>query len=142
MTRIEKLNQATLKGGKNFHHLVIVRAPGLLPMLYTPRELEQELGIPSCTLRVWTKEGMPFQKDNRGHLWINGVEFAAWVEQVRADRQRIRLARDEAYCLRCKKPVKLSNARKLNRGKLTLSQGICPACGRTINRGGRFDQSE
>jgi hypothetical protein len=126
----------------HFHQIVIVRAPGLLPMLYTPRELEQELGIPSCTLREWTKAGMPFQKDAQGHIWINGVEFAAWIEQVRTSRQRIRLACDEAYCLHCKKPVKLSNPRKSNRGKLTLSQGICPSCGGPINRGGRFDQSK
>jgi hypothetical protein len=34
-------------------HTVIVRAPGLLPMLYTPSELERELRIPARTVREW-----------------------------------------------------------------------------------------
>ena len=128
--------------GKGFPQLVIVRAPGLLPMLYTPRELEQELGIPSRTIRYWITKGMPFQKDEQGFIWINGVEFAAWVEKVRTSRVRVRLARDEAYCLYCKQPVKLLNPLASQRGKLNLVQGKCPVCGRTINRGGRFDQSK
>jgi len=127
---------------RGFSHLVIMRAPGLLPMLYTPRELEEELGIPSFTLREWTKVGMPFQKDAQGHLWINGVEFAAWVEQIRKDKKRTKLAHDEAYCLHCKKPVKLLNPLVSHRGKLNLVQGKCPICGTTVNRGGRCDQSE
>jgi hypothetical protein len=127
---------------QHFSHGVIVRAPGLLPMLYTPRELEEELGIPSCTVRDWTKEGMPFQRDTYGHIWINGIEFAAWVERVRAAKKRVRLARDEAYCLHCKKPVKLIGPVVSLEGKMNRVQGKCPTCGSTINRGGRFDQSE
>ena len=36
--------------------IVIVRAPDLLPMLYTPRELEQEPGVPSRTIREWIRK--------------------------------------------------------------------------------------
>jgi endogenous inhibitor of DNA gyrase (YacG/DUF329 family) len=52
------------------------------------------------------------------------------------------LAHDEAYCLHCKKPVKLLNPLVSHRGKLNLVQGKCPICGTTVNRGGRCDQSE
>jgi len=34
---------------------VIVKAPGLLPMLYTVRELSEDLGMPERTLRDWLK---------------------------------------------------------------------------------------
>jgi hypothetical protein len=34
-------------------HTVIVRAPGLLPMLYRPAELADDLEIPESTLRDW-----------------------------------------------------------------------------------------
>ncbi len=128
---------------KNFSHRVIVRAPSLLPMLYTPRELEWELDVPACTLRDWTKMGMPSQKDEQGHIWIHGVAFACWVERIRNSQVNVRLARDEAYCLHCKKPVKLSKPQKrqMNQGKLSLTQGLCPTCGSTIHRGGCSDQS-
>jgi hypothetical protein len=131
-----------LKFGKGFSQLVIVRAPGLLPMLYTPRELEQELGVPSRTIRAWIKYGMPFQKDNEGHVWIDGVEFSHWVEKVRSSKAAVRLSDDEAFCLHCKKPVRLTNPSRLRRGMLLLTQGKCPGCGRIINRGGRIDQSK
>lgn len=85
---------------QHFNHLVIMRAPGLLPMLYTPHKLEEELGIPALTIREWIKQGMPHERDERGHLWINGVEFAAWVEQVRTRKLSHHLAPDEAYCLK------------------------------------------
>jgi Tfp pilus assembly protein PilV len=34
-------------------HLVIVKAPGLLPMQYTAQELAEELSISESTLRDW-----------------------------------------------------------------------------------------
>ena len=53
-------------------HKVIIRAPGLLPMLYTLNELASALDIPYNTLRGWLSAGAPHEKDNRGRLWING----------------------------------------------------------------------
>lgn len=40
-----------------FPHAVIIRAPGLLPMLYTPTELEEDLRVPARTVREWIQEG-------------------------------------------------------------------------------------
>jgi hypothetical protein len=42
-------------------HSVIVKASGLLPMLYTVSELAMELDIPGRTLRNWLANGAPRQ---------------------------------------------------------------------------------
>jgi hypothetical protein len=51
-------------------HLVIVAPLACLPMLYTLRELGEELGIPDSTLRDWLVAGAPHQRDSRDHLWV------------------------------------------------------------------------
>ena len=47
-----------------FPHSVITRSPGLLPMLYTPSELEEDLSVPARTVREWIKQGLPHQRDS------------------------------------------------------------------------------
>ena len=117
-------------------HSVIVRAPGLLPMLYTLSELEAELGVPSRTMRDWLERGMPHQRDARDHVWIDGSQLAAWVQTVRAARsRRPGLNPDEAYCFRCHKPAKLVASTVQSQGKQALLCGICPECGTAIHRG-------
>ncbi len=119
-------------------HSVIVRAPGLLPMLYTLSELEEELGVPARTLHDWLDRGMPHQRDARFHIWIDGRQLAIWVQTVRAARsQRSRLNQDEAYCFRCHKPAKLVVSAVQPQGKQALLQGSCPECGTSIHRGVR-----
>jgi uncharacterized protein with PIN domain len=109
-------------------------------MLYSSKELGEELGIPARTIRQWIDLGMPHRRDERNHIWISGREFAQWVEQVRAARKPTPLSRDQAFCLYCKQAVRLVETHRIRRGKLTLIQGVCPTCGRTINRGGHRDQ--
>jgi Domain of unknown function (DUF5679) len=124
-------------------HSVIVKAPGLLPMLYLPAELAGELGMPVRTLYDWLKAGAPHVQDEGGNLWIDGRAFAAWVA---ANRQqpaaRAKLGEDQAYCLRCKQAVTLVDPRREQvKGKLVLIKGRCPRCGAGINRGGRSDRA-
>jgi hypothetical protein len=117
-------------------HSVIVRAPGLLPMLYTLSELEEELGVPARTLHDWLDRGMPHQRDARFHIWMDGRQLAIWVQTVRAARsKRPRLNPDEAYCFRCHKPAKLVVSVVQSQGKQALLQGNCPECGTAIHRG-------
>ncbi len=118
---------------------IIVRASGLLPMLYTCRELAEELDLPASTLRDWLAFGAPHTRDNQQHIWINGQDFAAWVETQRRPRRTApKLRDDEAYCLRCKAVVGLVDpVTHVVKGKLTHTRGLCPACGHTIVRGGR-----
>jgi hypothetical protein len=40
-------------------HSVIVKAPGILPMLYTVSELAQELRTPERALQDWLAAGAP-----------------------------------------------------------------------------------
>ena len=122
-------------------HTVIVRAPGLLPMLYTPSELEQELHIPASTVREWLDKGLPHQRDARDHIWINGRQLAAWVETMRQSRSTQRLNDDEAFCVNCHRPVKLMNPTRILRGKHLLLNGKCPNCGKPIYRGVSHGQS-
>lgn len=120
-------------------HRVIIRSPGLLPMLYKLRELAEDLGLPYRTLWDWTKFGLPHQIDARGHIWINGEDFKQWVASHRI-KPKVRLAADEARCMRCG-PVKLLDPRVIPiQGKLYHLRGKCPNCGRTVSRGGCYGQ--
>lgn len=121
-------------------HAVIVRAPGLLPMWYTPLELETKLGLPARCIREWLEsQAIPHQKDSAGHIWIDGRAFAAWVARVRAGRKQIRqpLSDGQAFCLSCRQAVPLVAPTARLQGKRLLLCGHCPQCGASIQRGVR-----
>ena len=117
-------------------HHVIVKAPGLLPMLYKVRELAGEIGLPERTLRDWLEAGAPHQRDAVHHIWINGQAFKQWVKEQCKPRRRVKLLDYQAYCLHCKTAVELQALeRRVIKGKLVNIKGTCPQCGCTINRG-------
>ena len=119
-------------------HAVIVKAPGLLPMLYTVRELVDKFGVPERTFRDWLEMGAPNSKDKQGHIWIEGREFAAWVAGQRKPVKK-KLTEDQAYCMRCNEVMEISMPEIIHiKGKLINIRGKCPQCGCTINRGGRL----
>jgi hypothetical protein len=120
-------------------HVVIVKSPGLLPMMYTVREIAAAIAIPERTLRDWLGNGAPHHPDPQGRIWIVGTEFALWVEENRKPKKDIKMSENQAYCLRCRLAVDLlsPNTRHI-RGKLTLTTGQCPHCKSTIHRGGRL----
>jgi hypothetical protein len=117
-------------------HLVIVKSPGLLPMLYKSSELASELAVPERTLRDWLNSGAPYQRDKQNHIWINGSQFRDWVTAQRKPKREKKLDDNQAYCLHCRATVQLRDSKSRPiRGRLILIQGICPDCGTTINRG-------
>ena len=123
-------------------HNVIIKAPGLLPMLYTPREICEELDIAESTLRDWLQIDVPHQRDNRNRIWINGEEFARWVNNQRKPKVTNKLNEDEAYCLRCNQVSKLLSPQiQPIKGNLVLIKGTCANCGAVINRGARRDRT-
>lgn len=122
---------------------VIAKAPGLLPMRYKLTEMAEKLDLHPRTLSDWTDAGLPHERDSRGHIWIIGTEFAEWVEDNRKSAKKSdcpKLADDEAFCMRCRKAVKMSFPTIIpGRGKQIFIKGQCPNCGCTINRGGRIN---
>lgn len=93
----------------NLPHTVIVKAPGLLPMLYKISEIAEELLVNERTLRDWITSGAPHQRDERNNLWVNGRLFAEWVQAQRKPKKPAQLADNQAYCLRCKAVIELTN---------------------------------
>lgn len=123
-------------------HTVIVKAPGLLPMLYTPREICEELDIAESTLRDWLQTGVPHQRDNRNRIWINGESFASWVDGQRKPKTLSKLNEDEAYCMHCNQVSKLISPQiHPIKGNLVLIKGTCTICGNIINRGAHRDRT-
>ena len=123
-------------------HNVIIKEPGLLPMLYTPREICEELGIAESTLRDWLQIDLPHKRDNRNRIWINVEEFARWVNNQRKPKAAKKLTEDEAYCLRCNQVSKLLSPQiQPIKGNLVLIKGTCANCGAVINRGAHRDRT-
>jgi hypothetical protein len=120
---------------------VVIRSTGLLDMLYKPSELSEQLGLPLRTIRTWAKLGMPHHRDSQNHLWINGTNFARWLQSFRTQRPRVKLAEDEAFCLRCRSRVKLLQPVVSYRTRPPRLSGLCPLCGGKVNRGVKRDPS-
>ena len=117
-------------------HGVIVRAPGLLPMFYTSRELSDELQVNRKDIVYWIKKGLPHKRDARNHIWINGRECAAWIKNIQKSKQtKIKLEENEAYCLTCNKAVDVENPVIQDANGKLLLKGICPTCNRKVNKG-------
>jgi len=124
-------------------HAVIVRAPGLLPMLYTARELANELCMPERTLRDWLHHGAPHTRDRLGHIWIDGQAFMAWVASQRKNDTHTRLQPGEGYCMNCNRIVMMLHpTRRPSAGKLVYIQGVCPHCDGKVSRGARRDSAQ
>lgn len=120
----------------NVPFIVILRASGLLPMFYSLRELEHELGVPYNTLRGWIKQGVPFDKDSRGRIWINGELLSKWAKAQKQSAKRKVLKKNEGYCFHCDEVGIIQDAKTVKvSGKLGHIRGKCQACGSTIVKG-------
>ena len=109
-----------------------LRLEKLLDMLYMPSELAEEIGFSRRQVyRVYIHFGCPHERDDRKHIWINGIAFREWYE---ATYPRVTLKEGEGFCLSCKKPMKLQKVKKQKAGNLIYWIGYCPRCGRKIPR--------
>lgn len=108
------------------------RLGSLLNMMYRPSELAAVVGFNKKQVyRVYVSLGCPHERDERGHIWINGAQFREWYE---ANYTRATLKADEAYCLTCKRPVKIVNPEVHQQGFIVYSVSDCPRCGRRLSR--------
>ncbi len=108
-----------------------MRLGKLLDMFYKPSELASEIGFSYRQVsRVYLSLGCPCVRE-LGHVWINGKAFAEWYE---ATYPKQMLLEDEAFCLTCKKPVKMDEPLKKKTGRLNYWVCKCPGCGRRLSR--------
>jgi hypothetical protein len=110
----------------------------LLDMEYKPAEIADELKVTDRTiLRTWLPGGLPFRKDNTGHVWIVGTQARAWLETIasqNAEKPRKALAPDQAFCARCNAAVEPVNVTKVPFQRSGMLKGNCPVCGKAVNR--------
>jgi DNA-directed RNA polymerase subunit RPC12/RpoP len=58
-----------------------------------------------------------------------GTQFRDWYEET---YKPIKLAKNEAYCASCKKPVQMVNPTENSKDGLTYLLSSCPDCGRKV----------
>ncbi|MDP8267129.1 MAG: hypothetical protein P9L97_00245 [Candidatus Tenebribacter davisii] len=125
-----KHNEIILKGRLNGSQRNKVKR--LLNMLYTPLELSEEIGVSKQQIyRVYIPLGCPYTKDRIGHILINGKDFKAWVIDIYKNKK---LNANQAYCVSCKKIVKIIDPKINNKGNLIYQQSECPLCGNNVTR--------
>ena len=126
---------ATLGSRCRLPHSVIVKAPGLLPMYYTAKELVEELDVSYYVIKQWIDNGLPYHRDSRHHIMIDGRKLATWVTHQRQLAKGPRLEPDQGLCMRCKKPVRITNPVKCEDRKRALLKGNCEFCDGVVCRG-------
>ena len=102
----------------------------LLNMLYTTRELADEIGISARLIRdVYIPLGCPHTRNRQNHIMINGMVFKDWYQQLYKKRS---LALDEAFCLTCRGAVEIVDPIDNEDNGLSYVLSECPNCGRTL----------
>lgn len=108
------------------------RLKSLFDMMYSPRELAEEIGINTDQLYgVYLPLGCPEERNDKNHILINGKAFADWYINAYT---KIKLKQDETFCKTCKKGVKISQPKKKKKGGLSYTLSICPVCGRNLTK--------
>lgn len=128
MTEDTHQDEILLRGRLNGRQRL--RLSSLLDMMYRPSELAEEIGFEVRQVyRVYVPAGCPHERDQSNHIWINGKAFRTWA--LEAYRKR-KLAADEAFCLTCKRPVKIVEPEYFERKGLKYLTYSCPNCGRKL----------
>ncbi len=106
------------------------RLKRLLNMLYTPREISDEVGFSlEQVYRVYIPLGCPHERDSRRHIWINGREFRSWYQDIYS---KIKLEVGEAFCLTCRRPVEMVDIERHRKNGVVYDECVCQVCGRRI----------
>jgi hypothetical protein len=107
---------------------------------YSTEELALALGIHMQTVRLWRKQGLqPIESDTSPYLYY-GTEVKRFL-LFQASKHKVKLSEGEFYCLRCRKAVKPTSYKTINRG-VVLGNGYeslfleatCPDCFLTLKR--------
>ena len=109
------------------------RAKGLLDMMYSPEDLQWELGIDEKRLKLLIGLGLHHLIDSNGHIWVRGIDFTAWSATF--DKQnKIRLLPGQAYCVKCKKAVFMLHPERKQGYVTVMLVDKCPECGAKVSR--------
>ncbi|KXK15318.1 MAG: hypothetical protein UZ14_CFX002000614 [Chloroflexi bacterium OLB14] len=108
------------------------RMKRLLDMMYSPKELANEIGISTDMIyRGYIPLGCPHERNNLNYILINGKQFLEWYEHA---YKKIHLGKDETFCLTCKKGVKIVNQKQMQNKDLVYLLSACPICGRKLTK--------
>lgn len=108
------------------------RLGSLLNMMYTTPELAEEIGITPRQIRqVYIPLGCPHERSKRNHIMINGVRFRTWYLNSYIP---VKLSNDEAFCISCRRPVKMINPIPQKAVGVEYWICNCPKCGRRLAR--------
>ncbi len=108
------------------------RLKSLFDMMYSPRELAEEIGIHIDQFyMVYVPLGCPQERDERNHILINGKAFFDWYTKTYT---KIHLKSNETFCKTCKQGVKIYKPKKGNNGTAVYVISICPNCGRRLTK--------
>ncbi len=124
-------------------HSAIVRAPGLLPMLYKITEVSEELRVSEDRVRQWISQDLPVERDAQEHTWVDGEALQQWIRALQQTRAARKLGKGLAFCFRCDETVAFQPLTVSRNGHHLLESGFCPKCGTTLHRGAKYaDQSK
>jgi hypothetical protein len=108
------------------------RLDSLLDMMYRPSELAEEVGFNVRQVyRVYLPLGCPHERNACNHIFINGRTFREWVKST---YRKAEMEEDEAFCLTCKRPVKMVEPVRQEEAGLAYLVCTCPNCGRRLAR--------
>ena len=107
---------------------------------YSTEEIAEVLGVHIQTIRTWRKEGLlPIENCSSPYLFL-GSDIKDFLSKE-MNKQKVKLAQNELYCLKCKKAVIPQNRQIIDRniliGKDVSSiflAGNCPHCGMRLRR--------
>jgi len=106
------------------------RLKSLFDMLYSVRELAEEIGITKDQIYlVYVPLGCPHERNHSKHIFINGKAFAEWYKNIYV---KVTLNPNETFCLTCKKAVSIHQPEQHQKGDLSYLLSICPNCGRKL----------
>jgi hypothetical protein len=109
----------------------------LLNMRYTAGEIAEAIGCAPVTVRAsYIPAGAPVDVDATGQVWLIGSAFREWAQALYAGRkgERRPMHSDQAFCLRCRRPVVPKNPEHRTSGRVVTLSGSCPVCGGGVVR--------
>lgn len=99
--------------------------------MYRTRQLAAELGVTQQLLGQWFKLGAPHSRDRGGRIWVNGRDFADWVDRQVGGADVRTVSGGTAFCPRCRAAVEIQDATSTTLGEITFGDRRVPAFSRS-----------